>query len=81
MSLLFVSIGHLLTVNKRYGKDGWEELYGPVFKGLFPSTTAVIAITTNTAGCQRFLTYLSSGSSRKRRDSEARSNEKTIGFT
>ena len=71
MSLCFVSTGHLLTVNKRYGKD----IVGK------NCTTAVIAITTNTAGCQRFLTYLSSGSSRKRRDSEARSNEKTIGFT
>lgn len=39
----------LITINIRYGKDSWEELYGPVFKGLLSSTTAVTVITTHTA--------------------------------
>lgn len=46
---LFRKCWPLITVNIRYGKDGWDEPYGPVFKGLLSSATAVTVITTHTA--------------------------------
>ena len=38
---LFRKCWPLITVNIRYGKDSWEELYWPVFKVLLSSTAAV----------------------------------------
>ena len=45
---LFRKCWPLRTVNIRYGKDSWEELYGPVFKRLLSSTTVTV-ITTHSA--------------------------------